>query len=103
MTAVRQPSDVGDLAEFDIYLTPPVSNPSAVATEVKVVVKKPGQPDAAAVNAVEVGSNHWRYTAAARIDVAGRWVWRVNANAGLIGSKEIVADIADSALATPLP
>lgn len=100
----KRPETVGDLAAFDITVTPPDAAPGATTSTVQVIVRKPDgteHDDSAGVTAS--GTNHFRYVATARIDAPGPWRWRVNSNAGIIDSYEVGVRIPRPAFDDPLP
>jgi hypothetical protein len=100
MTCMK-PTDVGDLIQFDVIWTPPEGS-SAVVTAAMLHILPPSGIEETAPG-VEIAPNHWRFTAASRIDEGGPWRVRVNANAGLIDSIEFSLPINATRFAVPVP
>ena len=73
-----------------------------VVTAAQMLTRSPAGV-VAMVDGVEVSPNVWRFTADDRIDEAGMWTVRVNANAGLVDSFEVPLIVNASAFAEPLP
>jgi hypothetical protein len=97
----QRPSAVGDLIEIDVTWTPPTGS-DAVVTAAQMLTRSPSGTEAA-VDGVALADNVWRFTADDRIDEAGTWAVRVNANAGMFDSYEVFLEIAPSMFDAPLP
>lgn len=96
------PSDIGDLIELVWTITPPEHEPDAIVSAVTVLIRKPNGTEVAGV-AEQLDPNVWLCSAPARCDIAGPWLIRMNANAGLVLSREEKVTIAPSGFTTPLP
>lgn len=95
------PSDVGDLIELTVQFVPPRGS-TAVCTAAHMIVKSPSGV-ITDVAGEELSPNLWHFQAAARINEHGRWIVRINANAGIIDSIEFPLDIAPSHFSVPVP
>lgn len=103
----KMPNAIGDLAAFTFSFTPPTTAPTQVVplAQVQVLVVKPDGTevnDSAGVSA-GAAANQFKYMATSRINQAGLWTWRVNANSGLVDSDERSVWIPPSAFVQPLP
>lgn len=98
----KAPQFIGEVPRLVFRLDPPEDDPTAVATAVEVIVLHPDGTEDAPVPAVEQSTNVWLYEGDP-IDEAGAWVWRFNATAGLVTSREKSAQIRPTPFTTPLP
>lgn len=99
---MTQPNVVGDLIQLVVTYKPPPQDPTAKVTAASMMTLSPSGIETTTPG-VEQTENVWRFIAPTRINEAGTWVIRVNANAGLIDSIEFALPIASSAFAQPLP
>ena len=98
---MAQPTEIGDLIQLVVTYTPPAHDPTGKVTAAEMLVLSPSGVETT-VTGVEESENVWLFIAADRIDEAGRWTVRVNANAGLIDSLELPLRIARSPFDEPL-
>lgn len=95
------PAVVGDLIDLTVTYRPPTGSVASVSAA-ELITRSPAGVEVRTPG-TQLSTNVWRFTSPTRINEAGLWVVRVNANAGLIDSLEFVLDIARSRYDVPVP